>query len=393
MRVTHIYKDSYPPLHGGIEQHIHTLVHQLKWSLAPEVLVSGAAFSWRLDGGVPIRSVGAWGRFQGAPISPTLPYSIRCARADLLHFHMPNPTGELAYLLSGSRIPIVATYHSDVVRQSRAMHLYRPCLHLFLRRAARIIVATPNHITSSPVLPGYHEKCRIIPYGIDVRWFQATAAIRERAAALRERYGPRLVLFVGRFRYYKGLEYLLQAMAQIKGRLLMVGEGSEEARLRTLARELGLDGRVVWLPHLENEQFLATMHACDVFALPSVYRSEAFGIVQIEAQACGKPVVSTALGTGVDYVNLHGRTGLVVPPRDVDALAQALDRLLSDPDYRAQLGEAGRTRVETEFTQERMAAEMLALYHEVLGAEGKCPELMDLVARTADVSPGWGRSA
>jgi glycosyltransferase involved in cell wall biosynthesis len=366
MKVVHLYRYSYPPVYGGIPQHIHTLVHQLKRYASPELLVSGKARSWRLDAGIPVRSVGAWGQLQGAPISPTLPYWIRRSRADLLHFHMPNPTGELAYLVSRSRIPFVVTYHSDIVRQATALRIYRPFLHTFLRRASRIVIGSPHHISSSPILSAYREKCRIVPFGIDMATFEATPSIQYRAAALRQRYGQRLVLFVGNFCYYKGLHYLLRAMAQVPGRLLLIGGGYEEPRLRALAKELRLHDRVVWLSRVGHEELVAALHACDVLALPSVCRSEAFGIVQLEAHACGKPVVSTALGTGVEYANLHERTGLIVPPRDVDALAGALDRLLSDPDYRHQLGCAALARVRAEFTQEKMAAAMLDLYGEVL---------------------------
>jgi glycosyltransferase involved in cell wall biosynthesis len=374
VKIVHLYRYSYPPVYGGIPQHIHTLVHQLKGYASPELLVSGQARSWRLDAGIPIHSVGAWGQLQGAPLSPTLPYWIRRSGADLLHFHMPNPTSELAYLVSGSRLPFVATYHSDIVRQARALKVYRPFLHAFLRRAARIVVGSHEYARSSPILRRYRDKCRIIPFGIDVTRFEATPSILNRAAALRERYGQRLVLFVGNFCYYKGLQYLLRAMAQVPGRLLLIGGGDEEPRLRALAEELRLQDRVVWLAHLENEEFLATLHACDVLTLPSIYRSEAFGIVQLEAHACGKPVVSTALGTGVEYVNQHERTGLVVPPRDVDALAAALDRLLSDPDYRLHLGAAALARARAEFTQERMAAAVLDMYAEVLRESGRAWE-------------------
>lgn len=367
MKVTHVYRYSYPPLHGGIEQHIHTLVHQLKQHVRPEVLVSGVRPSVQMDGGIPIRSTGAWGHLIGAPISPSLPYWLRSSRADLLHFHMPNPTGELSYLLAASRVPSVVTYHMETVRYARALRCYRPFLDAFLRRASRIIVSTPQHIATSAILPAHREKCRVIPFGIDVRRFAPTPAVLDRAARLREQYGERLVLFVGKLRHYKGLDFLLRAMVGVPGRLLLVGEGEEKERLRTLAEELRLGDRVVWLSHLENEEFLAALHACDVFVLPSIYRTETFGLAQLEAQACGKPTICTALGTGVEYVNLHEHTGLVVPPADAEALASALNRLLDHPEYRQRLGEAARARVHAEFTQERMTAAILDLYQEVLG--------------------------
>jgi rhamnosyl/mannosyltransferase len=260
----------------------------------------------------------------------------------------------------------VVTYHSHIVRQARTFRYYRPLYHAFLRRARAIIVPTPYHISTSSILPQYREKCRVIPFGIDVQRFEPTPEVCRRAAALRQRYGERLLLFIGKFRYYKGLQYLLRAMVRVNGRLLLVGEGEEETRLHTLAEELQLGDQVVWLPHLENEAFLAVLHACDLFVLPSCNEMEMFGIAQLEAQACGKPVVCTALGTGVEYVNQHERTGLVVPPRDPDALADAINRLLDDPNYREQLGETGRARARTEFTQERMTAATLALYKEIL---------------------------
>ncbi len=364
--VTHLYRDAYPPQHGGIEQHIHTLVHALKGSVKPSLLISGGSVGVHDDEGVPIESVGEWGRFQGAPVSPSLPLRVAKLKSDVLHFHMANPTGELAYLMSGSRTPAVATYHHDIVRQARAAKLYAPFLHAFLSKVERIIVATPQHITSSPILPAFKEKCRVVPYGIDLSRFEATPTVEVMARDLRQKYGPRIVLFVGKLRYYKGLDYLLRAMARIDGRAVILGKGTEEAKLRSLSDELRLGNKVVFLPHLERDEFLATLHACDVFALPSSSRMEMFGIAQLEAQACGKPAVCTALGTGVEYVNRHGETGLVVPPRDVEALAAALDQLLSNRDLAAQLGANARKRAHAEFSRERMALDTLRIYQEAL---------------------------
>jgi glycosyltransferase involved in cell wall biosynthesis len=368
MRVTHVYRYSYPPLHGGIEQSIHTLVHQLKRQVDPRVLVSGSRPGFQDDFGVPIRSTGALGHLVGSPISPDMPLWLRRERASLFHFHMPNPTGEMSYLLAGCPAPAVATYHMETVRYAAALKLYRPFLDLFLSRLKRIIVSTPQHITNSAILPRFKDKCRIIPFGIDTRRFEPTPEVMRRADELRARFGGPLALFIGKLRHYKGLDYLLRALAQTNGRLMVVGDGEEKERLHALCQDLKLTGRVAWLPHLENEEFLATLHACDVFVLPSIYRTETFGIAQLEAQACGKPVICTALGTGVEYVNLHGRTGLVVKPADAEALAAALERLFSDADYRAELGRNAYERVQAEFTQERMAASILQVYEEALAA-------------------------
>lgn len=368
MRVTQVYRYSYPPLHGGIEQSIHTLVHQLKRSVASSVLVSGTSPGFHDDCGVTIRSTGAYGHLIGSPISPSMPLALRREKANILHFHMPNPTGEMSYLLAGCPAPAVATYHMETVRYAAALRVYRPLLDLFLSRLKRIIVSTPQHITTSAILPRYKDKCRVIPFGIDAQRFEATPGVTALARDLRERYGPKLALFIGKLRHYKGLDYLLRALTLTEGKLMIVGDGEEKPRLHALCEELKLTERVIWMPHLENEDFLATLHACDVFVLPSIYRTETFGIAQLEAQACGKPVICTALGTGVEYVNLHDQTGLVVPPADSEALAAALERLFMDADYRAQLGRNAYQRVQAEFTQERMAASILRVYEEALAA-------------------------
>ncbi len=366
--VIHVYRDAYPPRHGGIEQHVHTLAHAQKHTDVPSVLISANPAGLRDDCGVPIESTGEWGRFQGAPIAPAFPGAIRRRHPDLFHFHMANPTGELAYLLSRSRVPAVATYHHDIVRQARALTVYRPFLRAFLSRVARILVAAPQHIEVSPILPEFRSRCEVIPYGINLSRFRASPEVLRQAELVREKHGSRIVLFVGKLRYYKGLDILLTAMAGVDGTLLLVGRGTEEASLRRQVDTLGLSERVHFLPHLEDAEFMGVLHAANVFTLPSNSRMEMFGIAQLEAHACGKPVVSTALGTGVEFVNRHGETGLVVPPGDPRALADAIRRLLDEPVYAAELGAAAQARAEREFSDEVMAARTREVYEEVLAA-------------------------
>ena len=128
---------------------------------------------------------------------------------------------------------------------------------------------------------------------------------------------------------------------------------------------------MVFLGEIQNEQITPYYHASDVFALPSIARSEAFGIVQLEAMACGVPVVNTNLPSGVPFVSLDGVTGLTVPPADPGALAAALNLLLDQPERRAQYGEAAKRRVGLEFTVEVMTRRVLDLYREVL--DGPAP--------------------
>jgi len=190
--------------------------------------------------------------------------------------------------------------------------------------------------------------------------------VQQRAREFRQRYGPPLVLFVGLLRYYKGLSFLIEAMPQIPGRLLVVGEGPQGQEWRELTRQRGLEDKVTFLGRVSDEDLVALYHACDVFVLPAIHRSESWGAVQVEAMACGKPVVCTELGTGTSFVNVHGQTGLVVPPRDSAALAQAIGALLQDESLRQQMGQRARERAEQEFSSSVMVKRLVDLYRDVL---------------------------
>ncbi|MFH1615697.1 MAG: glycosyltransferase, partial [Planctomycetota bacterium] len=177
----------------------------------------------------------------------------------------------------------------------------------------------------------------------------------------------RIIIFIGKMRYYKGLQYLIQAMKRVKGTLLIVGEGEPlESRMRALSKNLSLDDRVEFLGAINDEMRDTLLHASDLLVLPSIYRSEAFGLVLLEAMACGKPVISTELGTGTSFVNVHKETGLVVPPKDSEALANAICHLLENKDLCKKYGGAGKRRVQKYFTNEAMFERTIKIYNEVL---------------------------
>jgi rhamnosyl/mannosyltransferase len=208
-----------------------------------------------------------------------------------------------------------------------------------------------------------------VALGYPLEAYDATPAIAARAAALRAEHGD-FVLFLGCLRAYKGLFNLLMAMQSVGGaRLLIAGRGALEAELRAAAAQMGLADRALLLGEVGTPEAVALLHAAAVVVLPSHQRSEAFGLVQVEAMACGTPVVSTDLPTGVPEVNAHGVTGLVVPPQEPAALAEAIAALLADAALRAKMGEAGRRRAQTLYRAERMAADVEQVYREALGGE------------------------
>jgi rhamnosyl/mannosyltransferase len=203
---------------------------------------------------------------------------------------------------------------------------------------------------------------------MDLHRFDSTPALEAEAASWRARYGNRpLLLFVGRLRHYKGVNVLIEAMQQLpEATALIVGIGPLAADLQQQAQAAGLLDRVQFLGEQPDAALVALYHAADVFVLPSTNRAETFGIVQLEAMACGRPCVCTELGTGTSYVNQHGVTGLVVPPNDPAALAAAVRQLLADEPLRRRLGEAGRRRAQSEFSIDAMLDRTLDFYGEAL---------------------------
>ena len=384
IRVLHVYKDYYPPVLGGIEKHLHALAHlQAAQGLDVTVLVTNPAPFPRgmrtitsserptEEGDRRVRIIRAARLFTVAstPISLAQAWKQLHLEADIVHLHFPYPPGEVVNYLGGKAKATVITYHSDVIRQRVILRLYRPLLWRVLKRADAIIASSPGYVESSPFLSRLRERVRVIPLGIDLTPFLGVS--RERARRHRRRLlGNRevpIVLFVGRLRYYKGVDVLLRALVHVPdAELWIVGTGPQGEEWKQLARTLGLGARVHFLGDVPEGDLPLYYAAADLFVLPSVSRAEALGLVLIEAMASGIPVISTELGTGTSFVNVHGETGLVVPAGDVQALAAAMRYLLSQPEVRARMGRAARERAVREFRADLMAARITEVYTNLL---------------------------
>lgn len=364
MRVLQLGK-FYDPFVGGME----TVLKEICESLADQVhfQVVVANTRWRTEQEhrkVPVTRVASMGKLFSCSMAPSFPLWARRFNPDLIHVHLPNPLAELSALMANRDIPVVAQFHSDVVRQRNLLRLYGPFLDAFYRRANCIVVPTPRHIEISSFVSKYREKCRVVPFGVPLSRFELDETRRKKVDALKD--GLPSVLCVGRLVTYKGVEFAIRALQNIKARLWIIGGGPLEDSLKNLAREKGLADRVEFLGQVSDEDLVAYYHACDVFVLPSITNAEMFGVVQLEAMACRKPVISTNLPTGVPWVNQHGKTGCVVAPANDRELANGIQLLLNNPDLREEMGEAARARVERHFTSTRMAEAMLEVYQEML---------------------------
>jgi glycosyltransferase involved in cell wall biosynthesis len=375
MRVTMVNKYYSPPHLGGVETVVATLSaglaargHRVRALVANE---ERRTVTETIDG-VEVTRLAAAAVVAKTPIALGMSSAIGRAASDsdVVQLNYPYPWGEASWLASGAKAPMVIGYHADVVRQKRLLALYGPIMRRVFDRAAAIVASSPDIVRGSEVLRPYAEKCRVVPYGIEPARYDLTPEIARRAAASRaEHDGRPVVLFVGRLVYYKGADVLVRAMADVDADLVVVGDGPMAAGLRSLAAEVGVAGRVTWRPSLPFEDLVAQYRSADVLALPSTSRAESFGIVQLEAQVCGVPCVSTDVPTSVPFVNLDGVTGLTVPAGDAKALADALRTLVGDEPLRARMGTDARERVLRDFTIERMCAGYAGIYLEVAGRE------------------------
>jgi glycosyltransferase involved in cell wall biosynthesis len=358
----------YPPYYGGIPRYARELSEELgKYHVVTVLAANG---SWKKTegkkGNLRVIRVPRLMELRSTALCPTMPSEFRKLRPDLVHLHFPDPMAHLAYSMATSPAKLILSWHSNIVRQRILLHAYAPFLRRILDKADAIIVSSAMLRDNSPWLRPVRERCTIIPFGVDLGRFESTLRVERRSRELRGEFGERIILFVGRLVYYKGLEFLLEAMRGLEGRLLVVGVGSLRKPLDRRAAELGITDKVTFLGSVADEELMACLQACKVLVLPSTEPSETFGIVQLEAMACRKPVVSTDLPTGVPWVNQDGQTGFVVRPRDAEALRGAIQRLLEDPALQKKFGEAGRRRVECEFTKELHMRRMLAVYEGLL---------------------------
>ena len=357
----------YPPHMGGIETYLQSLVRRQARSCTVKVIVAndGIRSIHECKDGAELFRLGCLGTIKSMPLCPTLPWHIGKAQTDIIHMHMPNPAAAFAYIVSRCQIPLVITHHSDTTGRANIRRLSEPFVQEAMRRAFRIIVTSRRYADTSMELELHLDKIEVIPHGIDPSRFAEPD--QRTVSNIQSRYGPRLIIAIGRLVPFKGFEILIQAMQKVPGNLLLIGEGPLRKHLEGLAIECGISGRVFFAGEIDNSQIVNYLSAADVFTMPSISRAESFGIVQLEAMAAGIPVVNTSSDSGVPDVSLDGITGMTVPPADACALAHALTTLLTDREARLKMGEAGKARVRREFSEERMSLRTTRIYDEILG--------------------------
>ena len=362
---------------GGVERHAHHLCQQLA-SMGIDVtnLVASSdkhaseTHCFKLYHQI---QVPCWGVAFSTALAPTLPIKAwqlhRDHSFDLLHLHFPDPLTHLASRMLPPNIPRVISWHSDIVRQKKILRYYHPFLLNEIRRADALIAATHAHFSSSHQIPDDYpvEKRHVVPYGMSYTKFERRIEHEPMISKLHSiAQGRPIVFALGRHVYYKGFNVLIDAIQKTNAYLILGGDGPLRQQLEQTAASLALQERILFTGRIEDADLPAYFHACDVFCLPSVEQSEAFGLVQLEAMSCGKPVICTQLNNGVNEVNQHLVTGLAVPPNDHNALADAINRLLTDLPLRTRLSRQAHEHALSSYSLNEMGKRCLAVYESVL---------------------------
>ncbi|MFP1944603.1 glycosyltransferase family 4 protein [Lonsdalea quercina] len=368
LKVLHFYKTYYPDTFGGVEQVIFQLSETVS---GRDISVTTLTLTPRgnIDAGV-VGSHSSYYSKTSFEVAST-PFSFNAIKkfrklaeqADIIHYHFPYPFMDILHFISGVRKPSIVSYHSDIVKQKFALKIYSPLMNKFLSSVDYIVASSPNYLASSSTLQKFSSKVKVIPYGLDRNLYQSVGA--ERLDYWRKRLGERFFLFVGAFRYYKGLDVLLNAMEGVDYPLAIVGIGSLESELRKQAEDLGLKN-THFLGLLSEEDKIALLQLCCGVVFPSHLRSEAFGITLLEGAMYAKPLISCEIGTGTTYINIDGETGIVVPPEDPGALRLAMTTLWENPLLAKDYGEKALARFNRLFTSEKMAQSYIELYQEAM---------------------------
>jgi glycosyltransferase involved in cell wall biosynthesis len=361
----------YPPDLGGIETVIFEVAEGLNTNnIVCDVLCSNKVNKLDISkvGKYKVIRAPSLTHILSTSISPLLILQLRKVinDYDIIHLHHPDPMATLALLACRPRQKIVVHWHSDIVRQKFALFFYRPVQEMLLKRCDKVIVTSQNYLDTSQHLEKYKSKAVVIPIGINAEM----SSNQQKLDALKSKFGNKKIIFsLGRHVYYKGFEYLIDSTLYLTDDFVVIigGDGPLTASLKQQAISKGLESKVVFTGKIPFSEIHSYFELCDIFCLSSIERSEAFGVVLLEAMSLSKPLVTTNIpGSGANWVNQHNETGLNVPPQNAEALAKAFIKISSDQTLREKFSRQSKARYQNNFTRQAMVDQLVALYSGVL---------------------------
>ncbi len=367
---------AYPPWRGGIERHVRDVAEALVirgWRVSVLVCHKSRRMCRETINGVQVIRIPQYLRIFSQPIVTGYFRYLREIKPDLVHVHVPFPLGWFAIHSVEKNVPILCTWHSDIIRQRKFLPLLSPFQKRFLQRCKRILPTSLPLLENSYDLQPYRDHCTVISLATPPLTETDERVIQDRLEMIEQNFPNQIVLFVGRLVGYKGLPYLIEAMQRVDATLLIAGDGPDRSALQKWTRRLGVQSKVFFLGEVNEIDKIVLYRLADVFVLPSITRNEAFGYVLLEAMEQGCPVISTDLPTGVRFVNRHEISGLIVPPNDELALQKALQRIIMNPSFRQSLSEGARKRIREEFRLDKMIDRIEHVHRDAL-SESKIRE-------------------
>lgn len=371
MKVLHSYRTYFPDPPGGVAEAIRQIclataengVTNTIYTLSPNPVPNVIR---RLEGDV-VRSK-SWlapASCDIGGIAAITAFQEQVKAADILHYHFPWPFADVLHSLARDAPPSIITYHSDIIRQRLLGLAYSPLMWKMLKSMRVIVATSPNYARTSSVLshPEIRAKVRVVPLGIDERSYpdEDNSVFRKINLSADDAY----FLFIGVPRYYKGIHTLIEAAKSVNAQIVIAGSGVEILELKQLVEGLNLNN-IIFAGFVTDSEKVALLKSCLALVLPSHLRSEAFGMVLIEAAMYGRPMISCEIGTGTSYANLHEESGFVVPPETPAALANAMNCLLADKALVAKMGLVARKRYEELFSADALGKAYTSIYQELL---------------------------
>jgi rhamnosyl/mannosyltransferase len=360
------------PIRGGVEKVMYDLMlglseRQVHCDMLCASTEEHPAAVIKINSNATLFVVSTVVKLAGTMLAPAMIFKLRAMadKYDVIHIHHPDPMATLALYLSGYKGKVILHWHSDIIKQKTALKLYKPLQSWLIKRADKIVGTTLVYVQESPFLQHVQHKIGSIPIGVN-----AIVSKPEVVESIRSRYPDKFIVFsLGRLVEYKGYEFLIRAAQQLDERfhIIIGGKGPLQDQLEELIAELKLQQKVSLIGFVDDDILSNYFAAADIFCLSSIWKTEAFAIVQIEAMSCGKPVVSTNIpGSGVSWVNQHEISGLVVSPEDETALAQAIGRIGSDSIRYQEYAIGSQKRFQEHFTRDKMIEKCMDIYKQLL---------------------------
>jgi glycosyltransferase involved in cell wall biosynthesis len=371
MRILHIYKTYFPDPPGGLQEAIKQIALATKkigvetkiFTLSPNPQPNTIEFAEATV--IRCRSLAAPASCDIGDINAFIKFRELGEWADIIHYHFPWPFADILRLFNPQNKPTVMTYHSDIVRQRYLGYLYEPLMRKTLKSMSKIIATSETYAQTSRILQQFTTKntLQVIPLGI-ADYSDCLVEKNDYLSTLSLKPNQAFILSLGVLRYYKGLHVLLAAASKIKAKIVIAGSGSEELSLKELVSKQNISN-VIFAGQISPLEKIILLRHCSVFVLASHLRSEAFGMVLVEAAMFAKPMISCELGTGTSFINQHGITGWVIPPESAETLAETANHLLDNPLLAQQMGIAARQRYEKLFSSEVLGKAYSELYKTV----------------------------